>query len=85
MNTGKLIEVKFRFWGKSLEAVLDRLSNAEVIMQDELGAVIKAKVYDKGTKMWFLSQAEFLEVLEPASFRAEMKESIRKMLDNYTD
>lgn len=83
MTTGELMDVKFRFWGKSLEAVLDRLSNAEILEQNEKGAVIRAKVYKKGAKMWFLSQAEYLEVLEPAELRAEMETSIQQMLANY--
>ena len=83
MNTGTLLTVKFRFWGKSLEAVLDRLPNAKLLRQDERGAVLEAQVFGKGIKMWFLSQAEYLEVLEPESFRAEMKACLQKMLANY--
>ena len=68
MSTGELRQVKFRFWGKSLEAVLDRLPNAVVVSQDERGTVLQAEVYTRGAKMWFLSQAEVLEVMEPADF-----------------
>ncbi|MEE0457802.1 MAG: WYL domain-containing protein [Anaerovibrio sp.] len=42
-----------------------------------------AEVYTRGAKMWFLSQAEFLEVMEPADFRQEMQETISRMLGNY--
>lgn len=83
MSTGKLMNVKFRFWGKSLEAVLDRLPNAKIIEQNEQDTVLTAQVFGKGIKMWFLSQAEFLEVIEPYDFREEMKESIRCMMNNY--
>ena len=44
-----------------------------------------AEVYTRGAKMWFLSQAEFLEVLEPADFRQEMQETISRMLGNYQE
>jgi len=83
MTTGELLKVKLRFWGKSLEAVLDKLPNARIISQDQQGTVLRAEVYAKGAKMWFLSQAEFLEVLEPQSLRQEMRESIERMLGNY--
>lgn len=85
MSTGELRQVKFRFWGKSLEAVLDRLPNAVVVSQDERGTVLQAEVYTRGAKMWFLSQAEFLEVMEPADFRQEMQETISRMLGNYQE
>ena len=39
----------------------------------------------RGVKMWFLSQAEFLEVMEPADFRQEMQETISRMLGNYQE
>lgn len=83
MTTGELMNVQIRYWGKSLEAVLDKLPNAEIISQDERGTVLKAQVYEKGAIMWFLSQAEYLEVLEPRTLRDEMKEIIGKMLKNY--
>jgi len=83
MNTGTLADVKFRFWGLSLEAVLDKLPNAKIIKQEGAVTTLKAKVYLKGAKMWFLSQAEFLEILEPEIFREEMAGTIKKMLDNY--
>lgn len=84
MNLGERIKVKFRFWGKSLEAVLDRLPNARVLEKNENGAIVEAVVYGNGAKMWFLSQAEYLEILSPDEYREEMKNSIKKMLENYS-
>lgn len=83
MSMGKLMNVVFRYSGKSLEAVLDRLANAEVLSKDEHGTVIRAKVYEQGAKMWFMTQAENLEILEPECFRKSMQESIEKMLSLY--
>jgi len=83
MNTGTLADVKFRFWGRSLEAVRDKLPNARIIKQEGEVTTLEARVYLRGAKMWFLSQAEFLEILEPESFREEMAATIKKMLDNY--
>lgn len=72
MYPGKLITVKFEFWGSSIEAVLDRLPTAT---KQDLGNghyLVQAEVYGKGIKMWLLSQMEFLEVLEPRELREDM-------------
>ena len=83
MNPAKLLQIKFRFWGVSLEAVLDRLPTARVVNQDDKTAIVEAEVYGKGIKMWLLSQAEFLEVLEPAEFRDEMRATVAAMMRVY--
>lgn len=83
MTPGQLMKIRFRFWGESLEAVLDRLPTAKVIEQDGDVAVVEAEVYGKGIKMWLLSQAEFLEVLCPQELRDEMKDTIMAMARNY--
>ena len=66
-------------WCKSLCAPiafrLDRIGECSLL----------AEVYTRGAKMWFLSQAEFLEVMEPADFRQEMQETISRMLGNYQE
>ncbi|MGM9539471.1 helix-turn-helix transcriptional regulator [Anaerovibrio sp.] len=85
MSTGELMKVRFRFWGKSLEAVLDRLPNAVILAKDDSGTILQAEVYARGAKMWFLSQAEYLEVLAPSSFREEMRRTLAAMLSNYAD
>lgn len=83
MRAGRLIRITFRFWGPSLEAVLDRLPTARVIGWEENKAVVEAEVFGEGIKMWLLSQAEFLEVMKPDDFRQEMKNSLLRMLQNY--
>ncbi|MDY5330410.1 MAG: hypothetical protein SPG66_06155 [Anaerovibrio sp.] len=35
--------------------------------------------------MWFLTQAEYVEILEPAWFRESMRESIEKMMNHYLE
>ena len=84
MFGGKLLKVKFAFWGSSLEAILDRLPTARIIGQDGNKTILEAEVYGEGIKMWFLSQAQHLEVLEPEEFRQDMKQTIGKMADIYT-
>ncbi len=83
MQSGPLMDITFRFSGSSLQAVLDRLPTARVISQDDDGAIIEAKVFGKGIKMWLLSQGPFVEVLKPAEFRDEMRESLGEMLGKY--
>ncbi|WP_146047541.1 MULTISPECIES: WYL domain-containing protein [Clostridium] len=75
MYTGELMKIQFKFWGDSLEAVLDRLPTAKVIGYDDENkkAIIEAEVYGEGVKRWLLSQKEFLEVTRPQQYRDEMK------------
>lgn len=85
MYTGELRTIQFKFWGDSLEAVLDRLPTSKVIKYDEKDnrPIIQAEVYGEGVKRWLLSQKEFLEILRPESYRNEIKETIRKMYEIY--
>ncbi|MCC2538174.1 MULTISPECIES: helix-turn-helix transcriptional regulator [Bacillus] len=85
MQSGPLMDLTFRFSGASLQAVLDRLPTARVVSQDDDGAIIEAKVFGKGIKMWLLSQGPFVEVLKPVEFRDEMRESLGEMLEIYRD
>lgn len=87
MYTGDLISIQFKFWGDSLEAILDRLPTSRVIKEYEEDSrkisIIEAEVYGEGIKRWLLSQKEFLEVLRPESYRNDIKETIRKMYELY--
>lgn len=83
MYAGELLKIKFKFYGKSIEAVMDRLPNAEVVGKEEDCTIIEAKVFGKGIKRWILSQSEYIEVLEPIEFREEIKEAISKMSEIY--
>lgn len=84
MYSGELIHLQFKFWGASLEAVLDRIPTAKVVGYDGEKAIVEAEVYDRGIEMWLLSQREFLEVTKPESLRKEMKETLEKMIQNYS-
>lgn len=61
MYGGKLEQVKFKYIGPSIEAVLDRLPTAEIVSQDEEGWTVKAEVFGKGIEMWLKSQGEYVE------------------------
>lgn len=50
MHTGKLQRIKFRFRGKSPEAIYDRLSNIREVGRDREGIVFEADVYEQGIK-----------------------------------
>lgn len=79
MYGGKLLKVKFAFWGSSLEAVLDRLPTARIVGREGRKIILEAEVYGEGIKMWFLSQGACLEVLKPESLRKEVKEIVQKL------
>ena len=79
MKSGPILKLTFRYTGKSLTAVLDRLPTARVIEQKDGEAVIEAEVFGDGIKMWLLSQGEYVEVLKPEKFRADMRSSIENM------
>lgn len=65
MYGGKLQQIKFRYTGPSIEAVLDRLPTAQIIQQDEAGWVIAAEVFGKGIEMWLRSQGDYISILDP--------------------
>lgn len=83
MNIGDLMTITFEFWGRSLDAVTDRLPTARIIGSDGDRTILQAEVYGNGIKMWLLSQGEFLKVTKPQSFVDDMKQTISAMLENY--
>ncbi|MCM1251678.1 MAG: WYL domain-containing protein [Clostridium sp.] len=83
MYAGELVRLQFRYSGKSVEAILDRLPTAKIISTDKDNSIIEAEVYGKGILMWLLSQGAMVEVLKPESFRAEMKETLLQMIKKY--
>lgn len=82
MHTGELIHLKFKFTGRSPQAVLDRLPTAKLTKKDD-HFIVTAEVFGRGIQMWLLSQAQYVEVLEPRSLRDEMKATIEHMLACY--
>lgn len=83
MQTGELERVKFRFTGRSIEAVLDRLPNSKVVKEKQGEYVVEANMFGKGIKMWLLSQGDSVEVIGSDKFREEMMETIEKMRNLY--
>ena len=81
MYTGELVKIQFKFRGRSLEAVLDRLPTANVITYDNEVPIIEAEVYWEGVKRWILSQQQYIEVIKPEEFRSEIKKNYRGNAD----
>jgi predicted DNA-binding transcriptional regulator YafY len=85
MHHGELLRIRLKYWGDSLEAVLDRLPTARVIERAGGAATLETEVFGRGIKMWLLSQMEFIEVLSPQSLRDDMRATIERMRGNYSD
>ena len=83
MFPGELMRLQFKYTGRNVEAVLDRLPTAKILKQDNTESVIEAMVYGKGILMWLLSQGNNVEVLHPPVVRQEMKTILEKMLGMY--
>ncbi|OQB13420.1 MAG: hypothetical protein BWY15_01717 [Firmicutes bacterium ADurb.Bin193] len=83
MYGGDLMKLEFKYYGESVGAVLDRLPTAEVISQENGISVIRAEVFGRGIKPWILSQADKIEVINPASLRNEITELIDNIKNIY--
>lgn len=83
MYPGNLINLEFKYTGKSVEAILDRLPTAKIVKEEKDEYIINAEVYGKGIMMWLLSQGTCVEVLRPQSFRDEVKNTMKKLYDIY--
>ena len=83
MQAGELERVRFRYTGRSIEAVLDKLPNARIVEEKKGEYMVEARVFGKGIKMWLLSQGDSVEVLSSDRFREEMIETIDRMRERY--
>lgn len=84
MKTGELEKIKFKFTGRSIEAVLDRLPNAKIVNEKQGEYIVETNMFGKGIKMWLLSQGDCVQVLKPNKFKEEMMETIEKMKRLYS-
>lgn len=69
MYDGELMTVKFRYFGSSVEHVLDRLLTAKAKQRDVSVYDISAEVYGDGILIWLLSQGSQVEVYAPEELR----------------
>ena len=71
MYDGELMTVKFRYFGSSVEHVLDRLPTAKAKKWDVGVYDISAEVYGDGILIWLLSQGSQVEVYAPEKLRQQ--------------
>lgn len=86
MYMGPLKRLKFRYTGKSIESILDRLPTAKIVSKptaEEPGWILTAEVYGRGVLMWLMSQGNMVEILGPESARQETKMMLQEMLARY--
>ena len=62
MYGGKLRKIRFRYTGKSVDFILDRLPTAQIVQEDEKGVVIQAEVFGDGVDMWMRSQGDIVNI-----------------------
>lgn len=80
MFGGKTQCIRFRYFGASIEAVLDRLPTATVIKEKGSRHVIEAEVFGTGILMWLLSQGRKVEVLSPPQLRTAWEEEAKAIV-----
>ena len=83
MYGGDLLKLEFKYYGESIEAIMDRLPTAEIISHEDGCYTLKAEVFGRGIKPWLLSQTDRIEVLKPIELRTEIKEMLEKIINRY--
>ena len=83
MYGGQLQKITFRYWGASIEAVLDRLPTAEILEEEDGVYLVEAEVFGQGVEMWLRSWQNVVEVLKPDGLREKMKGELREVVERY--
>ena len=63
MYGGKLRNVKFKYTGDDIDAILDRLPTAQILEEGKGYYIVKAEVFGKGIDMWLRSQGDKVEIM----------------------
>lgn len=63
MTGGRLQKIKFKYFGNSLEAILDKIPTAVVLEKKPEYCIISAEVFGEGINRWILSQGKDIEVI----------------------
>lgn len=71
MYDGDLMQIKFRYFGASIEHVLDRLPTAKAKKREAGVYDVSAEVYGNGILIWLLSQGSQVDVIAPQNLRNE--------------
>lgn len=64
MYGGRLQNVKFRYKGTDIDAVLDRLPTAKILDEDNGIYTVSAEVFGTGINMWLRSQGDYVELIQ---------------------
>lgn len=64
MYGGRLQNVKFRYKGTDIDAVLDRLPTAKILDEDNGIYIVSAEVFGTGINMWLRSQGDYVELIQ---------------------
>ncbi|MCR5202108.1 MAG: WYL domain-containing protein, partial [Lachnospiraceae bacterium] len=83
MFAGELVKVRLKVHERALEATLDRLPTARVILEKKDANIVEAEVYGDGIIMWVLSQGEKVEIIYPEKLREKIKGKIESMWERY--
>lgn len=88
MYGGEVQQLEFKYYGPSIEAVLDKLPMATVTHQEESidGSnkevyTVTAEVFGHGIIMWLLSQGSKVEVIKPQSIKAQWLKEVQTIID----
>lgn len=84
MQPGEKMTIQFEFRG-IVEAALDRFPTATIKSRypERHSVLIEADVFDKGAKMWLLSQGALVTVKGPEKLISQIKNSLNLTLINY--
>lgn len=77
---GEPQRVEFKYYGSSIEAVLDKLPMAEVVEEKEGVYTVKADTFGKGILMWLLSQGSKIEIVSPHNLKKAWLNEIADIL-----
>lgn len=63
MYGGKLRKIKFKYSGRDVDAILDRLPTAKILDEENGAYIIEAEVFGKGIEMWMRGQGEYVAII----------------------
>ena len=77
MYGGEPQKIEFKYYGPSIEAVLDRLPMSEIIEETEGVYTVRAETFGTGILMWLLSQGSKVNVVAPEDLKLKwLKEAV---------
>ena len=85
MYDGDLMRIKFRYFGDTVEHVLDRLPTAKAKKRDTGVYDVSAEVYGYGILIWLLSQGSQVDVIAPQELRDEWLSVAEKIVNRDYD